>query len=250
MTRFMKVVSTLTAGIVIAWPLPAQTPAKDPSERLSEVLPAHIRDHVLATIAAARARELPAAALEQRALKFAAKGVSPDAIARSVSAHVDRMERARAALQAARARRATGDEIEAGAEVLSKGVDGAAVSELARSAPSGRSLAVPLFVIGSLMDRGLPSDEALQRVHDRLQERATDAELERLPAEAQGRRAAARSRRPATAGRPATGPGARPTGVGGGRPTSVPPGPPPGVPANPGAGARPTPPASPPPGRP
>jgi len=114
------------------------------------------------------------------------------------------------------------------------GVDGAAVSALAQSAPSGRSLAVPLFVIGSLVDRGLPSDEALRRVLERLQARAADADLERLPEQVttRGRPAGVGGGRPAGVG------GGPPAGVGGGRPTGVG-GPPAGVPGNPGRGGRP-----------
>ena len=55
----------------------AQTPAKDPSARLREVLPADVAQRVLARIADARDHQLPAEALENRALKFAAKGVDP-----------------------------------------------------------------------------------------------------------------------------------------------------------------------------
>lgn len=165
----------------------AQTPAKDPSTRLREVLPADVAERVLARIADARARQLPAEALENRALKFAAKGVAPSDIERSVNEQVERMAAARAALLEGRKSAPAPDEIEAGAEVMRKGVDGPSVSLLARSAPSGRSLAVPLFVIGSLTDRGVPASDALQRVLTRLQQKASDADLESLPAQVGGR---------------------------------------------------------------
>ena len=207
----------------------AQTPAYDPSARLREVLPADVAQKVLATIAEARAHELPARALEQRALKFAAKGVEPKLIAVSIEQQGERMEKAKDVLNDARGRKPSEDEIEAGAEAMRQGVDGAAVSELAKSAPSGRSLAVPLFVIGSLVDRGLPSDEALARVLARLQARASDAELEKIP-EGLG---ASNANRPANAGRPAN-PG---KALGTAKTTG---GPPAGVPANAGKGAKPT----------
>ena len=205
----------------------AQTPAHDPSDKLREVLPADVAERVLAKIAEARARELPAAALENRALKFASRGVNPADIERSVSEHADRMATAKQDIERARGGRATGDEVDAGAEAMRMGVDGAKVSELAKSAPSGRSLAVPLLVVGSLVDRGLPSDQALQRVLERMQARASDADLERLPGEVAGRRPAvtgrdlADTKRPAATGRPGTA------------------GPPAGVPGNAGAGSRP-----------
>jgi hypothetical protein len=205
----------------------AQAPAYDPSARLRAVLPADVAQQVLATIADARAHELPARALEQRALKFAAKGVEPKLIAQSIDQQKVRMEKAKDALDDAR--RPSADEIEAGAEAIRQGVDGTAVSALAKSAPSGRSLAVPLFVIGSLVDRGLPSDEALARVLARLQARASDAELEKIP-EGLG---ASNSNRPASAGRPDNpGKALGAAKAAGGRPA--------GVPANGGKGAKPT----------
>ena len=195
----------------------AQLPAKDPSARLREVLPPDVAARVLSRIADARARQLPAEALENRALKFAAKGVDPRNIERSVNEQAQRMESAKTALESGRGAKATGDEIDAGAEAIRKGVDGASVSLLAKSVPQNRSLAVPLFVIGSLTDRGLPADQALQRVLARLKARASDADLESMSGGAsaggnagQGRpdgmsgRDFGQSHRPANSGRPAT----------------------------------------------
>jgi hypothetical protein len=209
------------ATLLVAPVLTSQVPAKDPAARLREALPADVAQRVLARIADARAHQLPAEALENRALKFAAKGVDPRNIEQSVNEQAARMEDARAALSSGRGYAPAGDEIEAGAEVMRKGVDGAAVSRLAKSAPSGRSLAVPLFVIGSLIDRGLSSDEALDRVLTRLKSRASDGDLEtmpgQLPPQAQGAQGAkpagmtgrewGQSHRPSTAGPPAGVPG-------------------------------------------
>ena len=224
---------TILAGMVVAGAAAAQTPANDPSARLREVLPADVADKVLAVIADARARDLPTQALEQRALKFAAKGVDPKLIAKSISEQEDRMEEAKDALDDAKGRKPSGDEIEAGAEAMRQGVDGSAVSELAKSAPSGRSLAVPLFVIGSLVDRGLPSDEALSRVLAKLQARASDRDLETMagnrPTEV------GQGNKPTGAGRPA-GVG-KPAGVGSNARGG---GPPAGVPANGGKGMKPS----------
>lgn len=230
----LLIATTLAALLLLGRPLLAQgtAPAADPSARLREVLPADVAERVLARIAAARARELPADALEQRALKFAARGVAPAAIERSVADQADRMEQARQALTTARGRTPAADEVEAGAEAMRQGVSGADVGALAKSAPSGRSLMVPLYVLGSLRERGLPSDEALARVQERLQARASDSELQQLPSQVAERgvgrpavvgRELAETKRPASAGR---------GGSAGG--------PPAGVPANAGKGTRPT----------
>jgi hypothetical protein len=223
MITLRRVAPVFFSALLAASAAQAQTPAKDPSTRLREVLPADVAERVLARIADARARQLPAEALENRALKFAAKGVAPSDIERAVSEQVQRMDAARGALLAGRQSTPAADEIEAGAEVLRKGVDGASVSTLARTAPNGRSLAIPLFVIASLTDRGVPAKDALQRVLTRLQQKASDADLESMPGDLPAQASAGRDRgsdngrgssgrsgvsgRPATAGPPAGVPG-------------------------------------------
>lgn len=222
------------ATMLVAQHSSAQTPAKDPSVRLREVLPADVAQRVLARIADARARQLPAAALENRALKFAAKGVDPKDIERSVNEQAQRMENAKAALASGRGSNPAADEIEAGAEAIRKGVDGPSVALLAKSAPHDRSLAVPLFVIGSLTDRGLPSDEALQRVLARLKARASDTDLEGMPGELPPQAIAGKANRPAETGRD-FGQSHKPATTG--RPATA--GPPAGVPGNAGAKSNP-----------
>jgi hypothetical protein len=194
------------------------------------VLPADVAERVLATIAEARARQLPAQALEMRALKFSLRGESPAAIERAVAEHSARLAEANGDLRKGRPGTPRGDEIEAGAEALRQGVDGASVSALAKSAPSGRSLAVPLYVLGELASRGLPSDQALARVLERLAAHASDGELSKLP----DRAVAARENRPAEVGRDLANT-RRPAAAGGNGAG----GPPAGLPGNAGAGMRP-----------
>lgn len=242
--RYMNGVAMIAAVALLgsARAVVAQTPANDPSARLRELLPADVANRVLAVIANARARELPAEALENRALKFAAKGVNADAIEKSVVEQEDRMEKTRDVLQKARGRKPAGDEIEAGAEAMRKGVDAAKVSELAKTAPSGRSLAVPLYVIGTLVDRGLPSDDALKRVEERLAARASDQDLERMPGDLPPQAVAGRGNKPAETGRELAGTKRPGSAAGAGQSGSAG-GPPAGVPANGGArgrGAKPT----------
>jgi hypothetical protein len=149
---------------------------QDPMERLAEVLPESVRERVLAQIEAARSQELPEQAMANLALEGVAKGRGSEEVLAAVELLVADMGRAQEAIQAAG--RAPGDgEIEAATVAMRQGVDGASVSELARSGPSGRSLVVPLFVIGALTDRGLRSDDALAAVLDRLEARANDADL-------------------------------------------------------------------------
>ena len=231
--RSIRLLAVVSMSVSLSAAAVAQTPAKDPSARLKEVLPADVAARVLDKIAAARARELPAAALENRALKAAARGVKPADIEKSIDDNIENMKKSKDALEKARAKKPADDEVEAGADVIRRGVDGAKVSELAKSAPSGRSLAVPLFVVGSLMDRGLPSDSALHRVQAKLAARASDRDLEALP----GKSSLAAAGKPAVTGRdlaatkrPTTAAAATGRGAGG---------PPAGVPANGGKSAKP-----------
>ena len=243
MTRFLRTIAAASVAVCVAGgSLAAQTaegsktaPANDPSARLREVLPADVADRVIARIAAARARELPAQALENRALKFAARGVKPEEIERAVSQHAERLEQAKQALESARVARPSDDEVEAGAEAIRAGVDGRNVSAFAKDAPKGRPLAVALYVLGNLAQNGVPVDQAMQRVKAALDARASDADLEKLPAQA----AQGQARKPAAVGRDLAAtkrPGAA--------------GPPNGVPANAGSGVTPARPGQPPAGRP
>jgi len=185
--------------------------AHDPSAQLRAVLPPKVAEHVLATIADARAHSLPAAALEQQALRLARDGAMPAYIEKSVDRRAKNMKEAKSALEK-RGSKPTSDEVVAGAELMGKGVSGKQVSEWAKAAPSGRDLTVPMNVTASLMDRGLRSDAALARVHARMVQRHTDRQL---IADARGKSA---EHRPPTANkagglshRPVTpGPGTRP----------------------------------------
>ena len=163
------------ATLVFASAASAQKP-HDPSAQLRTVLPAKVADHVIATIADARAHSLPAAALEQHALRLARSGAMPAYTQKSVARNARNMKQARSALEK-RGRKATSDEIVAGAALMGKGVSGKQVSEWAKAAPSGRDLTVPMNVAASLIDRGLRSDAALARVHKSLIQKRTDRQL-------------------------------------------------------------------------
>lgn len=166
-----------TAYMLAVALLPVSAAAQqDPSERLAEVLPPEISAQVLERIETARARALPVQAMANFALEGVAKGRSADEVLAAVDLMVGDMGRAQDALQSAG--RVPGDgEVEAATAAMRMGVDAEAISELAGSGPSGRSLSVPLLVMGGLAERGLPSDQALAAVRDRLSARADDASL-------------------------------------------------------------------------
>ncbi len=169
-----NVMTFLAAALALApVTVVAQT---DPVERLREVLPPDVAEQVVTRVEAARARGLPEQAMANLALEGVAKGRSAAEVLAAVELLVGDMGRAQEALRAAGHVPVEG-EVEAATAAIRMGVDGGAISELARSGPSGRSLAVPLLVMGGLAERGLPSDRALAAVRERLQGRADDAAL-------------------------------------------------------------------------
>jgi hypothetical protein len=213
--RILALLSLLSMGPGL---LAAQQ--QNPVDRLKEVLPALVADKVIAIVTDATSRGLPGQAIADRALEGIAKGRSGEEVAAAAQAFASDLAEAHGALRQA-GRTPDASEIEAAADAKELGVDGAAISALASSAPSGRSLAVPLTVLGALVNRGLPSDAALQAVLDRLSARASDANLVEMPGEAgrliaEGYRPADVGRALNTAGRPTSvpandgRPGARP----------------------------------------
>lgn len=175
--RTVLAASLLAAGSTLA--ASGQIPI-DPAGQLRAVLPVEVAELVLQKIAEARAQQLPAGVLEDRALELAAKGAAPADILREIELRHAELAAAREALRHGGRESPTDEEIDAGATALGRGVGGAAVSELAKSAPSERSVAVPLFVIASLVNRGLPADNAVAAVQVWLQRHATDTELQEL----------------------------------------------------------------------
>ena len=215
----------------------AQTPTSDAVARLSKVLPADAAQRVITVIRTAQAEGLPSDALANRSLKFAARGIPPQDIARAAGEQLARMRSARDFLRTARSPSPNGDEIEAGAEALRQGVTGPDVARLAKSAPSGRSLTVPLYVMGSLVSRGLHSDQALQRVQGELAARASDTDIEQAGHERATSSHVADGEEHEHGASPAVGAG---RGDGEGDAGASTHGPPEGVPANAGAHGRPT----------
>lgn len=173
-------------GLVLLGLLLATSPATaqqvDPATRLAGRLPTDVEIAVLERIETARARSLPEGSLADLALQGVAKGRSAEEVLAALDQHLGALTTAREALGGPDAA-VPASEVEAASLALRMGVDAGAVRELARSRPDGRSLEIPLLVLGGLSQRGLPSDQALGRILDRLAARADDAAfLQALPA--------------------------------------------------------------------
>jgi RNA polymerase sigma-70 factor (ECF subfamily) len=160
----------------------ATTPGSDAtaSARLKKLLPRATAERVLATIATARNHGLPAAALENHALKFVAEHVAPKEIDRVIAGESARMTRASAMFASVDRREPTGDEITAGAELLTHDADSTSIPAVAKAASATRSLAVPLRVSAELIASNVSAHDALAKVQERLRAGASDAQLERL----------------------------------------------------------------------
>ena len=173
----MEITMKRTAYLLAAALLPVSATAQqDPSERLGEVLPPEISAQVIERVETARARELPTQAVANLALEGVAKGRSAAEVLAAVQLLVGDMGRAQDALRAA-GRVPGGGEVEAVTAAMRMGVDGATISEFASLQPSGRTLSVPILVLGGLIARGLPPNQALAAVHDRILAGAGDAAL-------------------------------------------------------------------------
>ena len=150
------------------------------SSRLKKILPKITAERVLGTIAQARAHGLPAAALENRALKYAVHHVSSKDIEQSIAADADAMERGGQLLTAAGRRDPSGAEIDATAQLIGEGVDSATIAQLVKASPANRPLEVPLRIGAELVALNTVPNEALLRVAEKVNSGASDAQLEHL----------------------------------------------------------------------
>ena len=175
-TRITVGIALLSAASIAA----ADSAAQAVSANLSELLPGPYGDSAAAIIASARSTGLPVASLESLARQGIVKGMSPDVVVAALGAEARRLADAYQALSLVRPAPAAGD-LRAGADALHRGVTPEAIAGLAREAPRGRSLEVPIFVLAGLVDRGVPVDDALAAVAARLRDGVDDRELGELP---------------------------------------------------------------------
>ena len=150
------------------------------SSRIKKALPHATAERVASTIATAKSDGLPAAALENRALKFEAKHVTAKDIEHAIAGEAARMRRAHELLVAADRREPSDGEIIAAADLLRRDTDTSAIATLARSVPANRALEVPFRVSGQLIAAEMPAHDAIARVEDRLRSGVTDSQLEHL----------------------------------------------------------------------
>lgn len=148
--------SAVRAGALVALAIavPAVGAAAQDA-RLAAQLDAGTEQRVSAVIERARAASLPVEPLVDKALEGARKRAPAPRIVEAVTGLAARLESSRVALGMA----STEAELVAAAAALQAGVGPRVLSQL-RQARAGKSLAVPLVVLGDLVSRGVPHDTA------------------------------------------------------------------------------------------
>ncbi|HWE41622.1 MAG TPA: hypothetical protein VG432_03910, partial [Gemmatimonadaceae bacterium] len=148
--------SAVRAGalVALAFAVPAVGAAAQDA-RLAAQLDAGTEQRVSAVIERARAASLPVEPLVDKALEGARKRAPAPRIVEAVTGLAARLESSRVALGMA----STEAELVAAAAALQAGVGPRVLSQL-RQARAGKSLAVPLVVLGDLVSRGVPHDTA------------------------------------------------------------------------------------------
>ena len=146
----MKLAAAIACAIAMAG---ERAGAQD--ARLAAQLSPATQARVSAVIERARAASLPVEPLVDKALEGARKRAPDARIIEAVTSLAARLDSSRAALGAA----STEAELVAAAAALQAGVGSDVLSRL-RHERAGRSLAVPLVVLGDLVTRGVPHDTA------------------------------------------------------------------------------------------
>ncbi|HEX6747126.1 MAG TPA: hypothetical protein VF092_07485 [Longimicrobium sp.] len=123
---------------------------------------------------------IPVALLESKIAEGRAKGVAEDRIAAAVERRLASLQRARGAMAGQPPVALTGADLNVGADAIEAGVEPGVLGRLARAAAPDRR-AVAIAVLTELVQQGLASEVALQRVTTALA-RGPEA-LRRLPGE-------------------------------------------------------------------
>ncbi len=132
---------------------------------------------------AARRDSIPLSALEDKALEGAAKRVPGERIVAALHRLADELRAARALLRGAAESAPLPDaEIVAAADATRRGVPPGEIAALGRRAPATVGLVVPLTVLGDLVQRGVPADEARRVLEELLDAGVTPEQLAEIPA--------------------------------------------------------------------
>lgn len=246
----MRTLRVFLALLVVPMALAAQAASAASGQetalaRLNAVLSPDVAQKVTDIVTEATNRGLPGLAIANRALEAVAKGRSGEEVRAAAETFARSLADSRGAFSQG-GRTPDPSELEAGAIAMGLGVDGQAISDVARSADRSQPLAVAVAVLGALVDAGLPVGIARDAVISRMNGGADNTELVEMSGDAG--RMIAEGMRPSEVGLALASQRSGRT-LPAGPPTNVPrgDGPPPNVPRNDGRpGERPQPPVQPP----
>ena len=162
------VVLVALAATLLVPPMSAQSPMAERDARLSLLLPPAAAAAVRARASEARAQGLPAEALVLRALELSAKGAGPAEVVRRIESLARRLSLSDMALRLGGRSQPRPDEILAGADAIASGLAPGQLRILATEGLPAEPLTARLIAVANLLDRGLPSDDALAIVAARL----------------------------------------------------------------------------------
>jgi hypothetical protein len=161
---------------ILLFALPGALTAQDARiERIRQAFPAEAVTRIEGILAQAQAAGVPTGPLIAKALEGAAKGVAADRVVAVLSSYSDGLRRSQVLIGPARGEAA----VVAGADALRRGVPPQTVQALA-GAHSG-DLAVPLVVLGELMEAGVPVEHAYQVVQEALSKHQGPEEMLAIP---------------------------------------------------------------------
>ncbi|MBI3790184.1 MAG: hypothetical protein HY275_04830 [Gemmatimonadetes bacterium] len=143
---------------------------------------AESREKLTAMYADAKARGLPVRPMARRVAEGRAKGAAETTIIAAAGKVAVNLRATQEAMVAAGREHPRDAELEAGARAMERGMTSVQITELARRAPSERSLAVALDVVAKLVARGSVTSDAVAAVESRLVARASDEAIGSLAA--------------------------------------------------------------------
>ena len=162
--------------LVLVHALPGAVLAQDARlERIREAYPAEAVTQIEGILAESEAAGVPTGPLYAKALEGVAKGVPADRVVAALSAYAGQLQNAASLIGPEHGTTA----VVAGADALRRGVPAEALRSLA-----GRhrgDLAVPLVVMGDLIEAGVPADGAYEVVEGALEQQQAPDEMLAIP---------------------------------------------------------------------
>lgn len=170
----------MLALLVGALPAHAQTEPDTRLERIRTTLPTVAVERIEASIAEAQRQGLPVAPLLDKAVEGIAKNVPGERIAGAVQVLTRELARAQTLLRGGAPH--TPADVAAVADALRREVPEPSIRRLRERAGEGEPVALAVHILGDLMDRGVPSNQALGVIEAWRERGARADELRELPA--------------------------------------------------------------------